>query len=232
MQRGIRAPQRSTRPTAVAARRRPEAGVRATTVPHAVDNHGHHGSRTGEYPPPTSADEAAAQPAERPASLLKRVSQVRILPGAHSKGPAQEGFPSELALRRDRGRATRVPLQATRSSQALAGDASRSVSDHGPELVGDGPVTVSGHVLVDQRGPRAAVPHPHHRPPRGGPDCQRLLAVCRRLWKRDSFVSPAAFQAFTQPSRKLIRRGCPPTLRPHEDVTVTAPEPRRVPGGA
>lgn len=42
--------------------------------------------------------------------LLKRASQVRILPRAQQEGPAQERFSPTLALRRFRGRATRMPL--------------------------------------------------------------------------------------------------------------------------
>lgn len=50
------------------------------------------------------------QPDQARIELLKRVSQVRVLPGAQHKGPAQEGFPLRLALHRVRGRATRGPL--------------------------------------------------------------------------------------------------------------------------
>ncbi len=57
-----------------------------------------------------ATDVSAGQSPAR-GKLLKRVSQVRILPGAQREGPAQEGFPPGLALRRVRGRATCVPLR-------------------------------------------------------------------------------------------------------------------------
>ena len=93
---------------------------------------------------------------------LKRVSQVRILPG-HRERASSGGFPPRLALRRVRGRATRVPLESTRSPHSLAGGLSLTLANHGSEPISDGPVAVAGHVLRDQRGARAAVAHAGHQ---------------------------------------------------------------------
>lgn len=46
--------------------------------------------------------------------LLRRVSQVRILPGHREEGRPRRGFPPRPALRRFRGRATGGPLPARR----------------------------------------------------------------------------------------------------------------------
>jgi hypothetical protein len=48
---------------------------------------------------------------QRSVELLKRVSQVRILPGAHDEGPAQWDRLPEVALLLARARATPVPLR-------------------------------------------------------------------------------------------------------------------------
>ena len=58
------------------------------------------------------AQQRRARPGKDSIPLLKLLSQVRILPGAQREGPAQEGFPPRLGLRRPRGRATRVRLWA------------------------------------------------------------------------------------------------------------------------
>src|SRR5690606_13162364 len=89
--------------------------------------------------------------------------------GGTEKRASSGGIPSQAGPSSCPGSCHTRATNATRMPHPLAGGPSPSVADHGPEPVGDGPVPVAGHVLVDQRGPRAAVPHPRHQLPRAGP---------------------------------------------------------------
>ena len=104
----------------------------------------------------------------------------------------------------------------------LGGSLSSAFADHGPKSVRDSSVPVAGHVLVDQRGPRAAVPHPRHQLPRTGPGRRgqrvaRVPEIVEVQLGRDARSLPGLDPVVAEVAAPQL-----PALRPDEDVPVTA----------
>jgi hypothetical protein len=84
-----------------------------------------------------------------------------------------------------------------------------ALTDHLAERARDVLITVTGHVLVDQRGTRRAVTHARHQLPGARPGPR--MPACYRCGadRETSLGMPALCRAAVESSRKLLRRGRP-----------------------
>lgn len=129
--------------------------------------------------------------------LLKRVSQVRILPGAQHQGPVRRLDPLELALSHGHTRAT-----TSRHLPAACGP---------PPPAGQRSRDLGRRSCVDRsmrHGRRCA--HARHQLTRARPGSGQGVSCVPQIMEVDIGSDARILRTLIQSPRKLPRRGCPP----------------------